>query len=69
MPRVKLSTQLMLAHNVCDQLKDALCERDKTIELLRSKINYMDRTERRFDQLLDGMCMGMKEGALPRKPY
>jgi len=32
------------------------------------KISCIRVTERRFDQLLEGMCMGMKEASLPRRP-
>lgn len=36
----------------------------KELELLKRQLAI---SERRFDTLLEGMCMGMKEGALPRR--
>lgn len=38
------------------------------LALAKIKIQYMGFTERRFDQLLEGMCWGMKEAILPRRP-
>lgn len=49
---------------------------NKTVQNLRHELDhkrlensYMRVTEKRFDQLLEGMCMGMREGALPRRTH
>lgn len=67
MAKLNLSTQLAIAKEENNQLRGVLYERDKKIELMRTRLDYMAITERRFDQLLEGMCMGMKEASLPRR--
>ncbi len=47
--------------------QEGIRERDRKIELMASKLNYMNQTERRFDQLLEGVCMSMKEASFPRR--
>lgn len=68
MPKLTLRSQLFMANEELNQLRGALYTRDTEIKILNDRLRYMDQTQRRFDQLLDGMCMGMKEANLPRKP-
>lgn len=35
---------------------------------IRAMEDHISRMERRFDTLLEGMCMGMREANLPRRP-
>lgn len=44
-----------------------IAERDIEIKLIRERLRYSMQTERRLDQLIEGMCMGMREGSLPRR--
>lgn len=59
---------------IIDELKrtlkieqEGIRERDARIAKMETKLSYAMQAERRFDQLLEGMCMGMREGNLPRR--
>ena len=51
----KLQLQIQVASSYFAQMED-----------LRRQLTL---TNQRFDTLLDGMCMGMKEANLPRRAY
>ena len=68
-----MKKQLSLREQLQNALSRETCLRNELEEvkyqqkLNELKILVMRANERRFDLLLEGMCAGMKEGALPRR--
>lgn len=57
------------------QLERTLCieqegirERDAQIKVLQVQLRAAERMAQWGERLLDGVCMGMKEGNFPRRP-
>lgn len=48
--------------------QEGIRERDAKIALLTMQLAYARCNERRLDQLIDGMCAGLKETNFPRRP-
>lgn len=50
-------------------VNEAKKEQDHQIAILQTQLRAAERLARWGEQLLDGMCMGMKEGSLPRRTH
>lgn len=70
MPRktlYSLEMEIDIIRNDNNQLRGTIHSLNHRIELLTTELRCKERIERRFDQLLEGMCIGMKEANLPRR--
>jgi hypothetical protein len=56
------NVQLGIAHATIQAQSDRIAN-------LTRDLSFHRTTERRFDQLLEGMCMAMREGTLPRRTH
>lgn len=65
-PEKTLAGRLALMTEDRDHFKFKLEKAEAHIRYIEIDLN---KTNRRLDQLLDGMCMGMKEANLPRRPH
>lgn len=61
------TAELIAAHQSISVLRENNRDMTERLRMFEIEVKYLRQTERRFDQLLEGMCADMKEANLPRR--